>query len=414
MNPADLATQLAKAAPGTEIRVGAGEFEGPWSIDTSVRLVGVGPATVLWAKRGPVLIIRAPGVCLEDLSVEVAENPDEVAIELADAALTQPSTFKGVRVIGAIAGLDSNRPWRPPAVVDLGGVPENATYRKVCRFQAPKPISVRADLTGLQAKAQFTGQGQCVVQLDFSAQGLLAGSQLEGQIELALSGLSCPARVIGRIEPRGSRAPASDPPLGREVAPPAPLTPRSQQVMSPSPPHSPMQPPPPEPDPPGNEVAWATFLQNEARRSAENGDSERAIDLLVQVLKLEPDAPDVHADLGHLYAKRGYVEGSAAEWEKVFEMNRSFPNAQVEIARCYNQLCRYQETVALMERAAVKPLGSRPVDIYAALAMAYYHLSRLDEALWSLSKVIELNPNDAKTKALHLVWSRQKSRSANG
>ena len=431
MNATDLAVQLAKAAPGAEVRIGAGEFEGPWSIDNPVRLVGVGPATVLWSQHGPTLTIRAPGVQLEGVSIEVSENAKDVALVLEGAARVQPPAFKKVRVVGAIAGLGSALSWSPPAVIDLGPVPQDSTLRKSLSFDAPDRITISATLAGLQVNAQPVAGGRCALQMTFSGQGLLPGSVLEGQVELEISGLSCPTRVIGRIELPGTHpiqkaeeetepaeGSAADLLGGRQSRNPpkgagAVVRPRPQGDVYRPPAR---QPPPPAPlptpatasEPASNDIPWTEFLQSEARRSAESGDSERAIELLTQILQLQPDMPGAHADLAQLYARRGYIDGAVGEWEKVFGLKPEFPNVQVEIARCYNQLGRYADVVKLLERATKKPLGSRPVDVYEALAMAYYHLSRLDEALWALDQVIALNPNDAKKKALRMVWNRQR------
>ena len=49
-----------------------GEYEGPLRVDRPCTVDGCG--ATLWAARGPVLVIAAPGVTVKNLRVEVTET----------------------------------------------------------------------------------------------------------------------------------------------------------------------------------------------------------------------------------------------------------------------------------------------------------------------------------------------------
>lgn len=69
-NTTELQRALRDCEPETEIRLASGEYQGPFFIDRPVRLQGQRRQTPLWRWAGAVLIVRVPGVSLENLQLE--------------------------------------------------------------------------------------------------------------------------------------------------------------------------------------------------------------------------------------------------------------------------------------------------------------------------------------------------------
>lgn len=100
---------------GGEIIISPGEYAGPLVVDSACVIKG--NMSVLWADSGPVLIIKAAGVKIENLRVEVTGSGEFTAIssEYPDTKLVN------VEVRGNVKGiLGEAENWELPNVISLG------------------------------------------------------------------------------------------------------------------------------------------------------------------------------------------------------------------------------------------------------------------------------------------------------
>lgn len=106
---------INRAAAGSAITLPPGEFEGPVVINKPMHIIGNN--TTLWGARGPVLEIRSSGVALENLRVELTQNPDfEFAVK-SDFLCS----VKNVEVLGGISGFGAaDGGFAVPRTVDIG------------------------------------------------------------------------------------------------------------------------------------------------------------------------------------------------------------------------------------------------------------------------------------------------------
>lgn len=106
---------INRAVTGSAITLPVGEFEGPVVINKPLHIKGNN--TTLWGARGAVLEVRSSGVSLENLRVELTENPDfELAVK-SDF----PCSVRDVEVLGGISGFGAaDGGFAIPRTVDIG------------------------------------------------------------------------------------------------------------------------------------------------------------------------------------------------------------------------------------------------------------------------------------------------------
>src|SRR3569623_690726 len=82
--------RLAQARSGERVELAFGhEYEGPFFLDRPIHLVGHGPATQLYGRGCPALVVRTAGVRLERLGLADSYSP-ETGVCLLAAAGAQP------------------------------------------------------------------------------------------------------------------------------------------------------------------------------------------------------------------------------------------------------------------------------------------------------------------------------------
>lgn len=186
--------------PGAEIELMVGEYEGPFVIDRPLRVVGQGSGSVLWARRGPVIIVQSPGVSLEHLAIEATFDSQDLAI------LAEPQTnpvLKDVTVRGQFRDMTtSHDSWQLPPVIDLGDLVPQQLFTTFVAVTLTEPIVVDTDIEGLRATIEFAGPtGQCWLCLEYAPQYLRPETLVRGQIQLAGSTNTRRIWVIGRVLP---------------------------------------------------------------------------------------------------------------------------------------------------------------------------------------------------------------------
>ena len=214
MDGAALAHALMQTPPGGEVQVPAGEFEGPFVIDQPLRLVGVGPASVLWTRHGLAMTIRSGGVSLEGLALEVTEDDDGIALQIEGAAQAAPPLFKGVWLLGRAEGLGPGRRWRVPRVIDLGRIQPNAAIQRTVGLEVVGPLAVKTELAGLTVTTQPLDGDRLALRLVLDGTGLSAGCILEGRVDVEAGGLLTAIRLTGMVEAPGRNVVTKQPPGG--------------------------------------------------------------------------------------------------------------------------------------------------------------------------------------------------------
>jgi hypothetical protein len=393
MNGADLARALADPAAGPEIWLPSDEIDGPQVITRPLRLTGNGPASVIWARTGPVLTIQAPGVQLTNLALEVTEDPGGVALAIEGAARADPPGLENVRLIGRAEGFGRGRRWRVPGVIDFGTLTRSSRVSRWVGFETIGEISCRAEQAGLHYEIVDHGGGHKALHLELDGAGLFVDraepvvpTLIEGQLELTAGGLVTLVRITGRVV-LDDGLPTT---TGETVAVSAiydVFQERDKQSGS---------------DPvPATNGSLAASLRQRAQGAAQAGELDIAIELYQQAIHLTPGDARLFAELADLQLRTRNVDGAVTCWKRVLALNSHYPRARVNLGRCYHRLERFDDAVAMLE-GALRANMSDP-ETLRSLALAYDAAGRRPEAIWALDNLLALAPS-SKLTALRRRW----------
>lgn len=132
---------IARAAPGSEVVLPSGEFEGPLVIDKPLRLRGKN--TTVWAKKSPVIEINSNGVTIEDIRAEITEGcTEEPAVKT-----TVMAAARNVEVLGRVAGFGAEDGYFDvPRTIDLGRFPSDRENSYRLEVNVPAKTEVVCEL----------------------------------------------------------------------------------------------------------------------------------------------------------------------------------------------------------------------------------------------------------------------------
>ncbi len=129
---------------------------------------------------------------------------------------------------------------------------------------------------------------------------------------------------------------------------------------------------------------------------AENGDMERALTTLRNLVASQPDSADAHFNLALFYAKRnqaGDQEAAVSEFRAALQLDASMDVARIALGRMLISVEKYSDAVpVLLEYNHRRPKDAQGFD---ALGVAYQGLKKSDTALNALQRAATLDPKNA-------------------
>ena len=201
VNPDTIDDWLPSFADGQVISLDAGEYQGPFTIEKSIHLIGAGPLTKVFAIDQPVFHILAPDVCLENMVIQrTPENIDEPAIK-AEKDVTY--TLRHVTIQG---GQTEEAQWQdaewqlPVNGVDLGHIPVESKLEQAIAVEVKDECTVETDVPGLAVFPALLSPGPHELSLEYNASGKLPGTLLNGKISLRSQSEVKIIAVTGQIE----------------------------------------------------------------------------------------------------------------------------------------------------------------------------------------------------------------------
>lgn len=132
---------IARAAPGSEVVLPSGEFEGPLVINKPLRLRGKN--TTVWARKSPVIKINSNGVTIEDIRAEITEGSTEEPAVKADVL----ASARNVEVLGRVLGFGAEDGYFDvPRTIDLGRFPSDKENSYRLEVNVPVKTEVICEL----------------------------------------------------------------------------------------------------------------------------------------------------------------------------------------------------------------------------------------------------------------------------
>ena len=140
--------------------------------------------------------------------------------------------------------------------------------------------------------------------------------------------------------------------------------------------------------------ARAQFLLG--RACYEAGHFPQAEESFREVLRLNPEFPGLHLELGKLYISQRRTDDAIRELKLALKENPSNEDASYFLGSLLVRESHFAEGITYLEQA--RSLWPDSWAIYYYLGRAKFHLGQLSEAVVLLRKAVELNPDDANAQ----------------
>ncbi len=121
------------------------------------------------------------------------------------------------------------------------------------------------------------------------------------------------------------------------------------------------------------------------------GEYEKAEDVLLKGLELNPKDTEIFNDLGVVAMARWDLEGAMNYFQKGLKSNPDSPDILLNLALICYQVGLYEEAAGLLERYS--GLETPRADVHLCLGDCYFNLERKDLAKKEFEKALSLDPD---------------------
>ena len=141
----------------------------------------------------------------------------------------------------------------------------------------------------------------------------------------------------------------------------------------------------------GTEALKAAF--GSALALTQAGKLDEAEAAYKEILVKEPSIPEVHQNLGYIYAQKKDWAKAEEEYKKALELRPNYPDAAAALARVYADSGQGDKAMELMAKAA----GDNPNDARAQFNMGIFQLNagKSEEAIAAFTKALTADPTMA-------------------
>lgn len=169
--------------PGSSgtVDIPAGEYEGNFIVSKSCTINGNG--SVLWNSSGPVLVIAAENVTVNNIKIELTS--DNIPYEQMVSVYCKygDTKFSDVEINGMLLGIKGEEQyWGFPRIVDLGKLPAEREQSFALELYAPVEADIRGELYNVNLSADSLAVGFNTVTLTIGK--IRSGSLLYGCIRI--------------------------------------------------------------------------------------------------------------------------------------------------------------------------------------------------------------------------------------
>lgn len=181
-----------------EIVLPQDEYKGPLVI-TKPCIIDGGDS-ILWATRGPVLLIDSPNVIVRNLSVEVVGSQRNLGLGKAAIQTNYPTAkLANVSVIGEVKGFSNDPDWNLPEKFDLGLMNANEVLEFDFNVKTHTKVSVESETEGIHVSPSVI-EGGILTALKIRITERHAGEYIFGNVSFKSAGVTRKVPITGQIK----------------------------------------------------------------------------------------------------------------------------------------------------------------------------------------------------------------------
>lgn len=164
---------------GGVVNLPCGEFEGRFFIRKSCTVNGGG--ALLWNSSGPVLVIEADGVSVNNLKVELTSDNIPEKQHISVYCRGKNAAFSEVEVNGSVLGVQSEEQyWGFPKMLDLGRLPAERRESFSVEIYSPVEAEIRCGIYDIKLSQDTLSKGYNNITL--TVEKIRCGSMIYGNI----------------------------------------------------------------------------------------------------------------------------------------------------------------------------------------------------------------------------------------
>ncbi len=198
--PENFVELLQIVRDGSVCSLKSGEYKGPFTIDRSITICGTGADTVIFAVDEPALVVKVPGVRLENLAIARTVGGDTGEIVLSATREASP-ICKSVKLTGVAPNVQWEREsWDIPTVLDFGEIPINRQVERSWELQVGAPGKISSDVDWLRVQETHLYPGIQNLHVVINSKDIPSGTLLSGSLFLEAEDGKRIIKIIGLIK----------------------------------------------------------------------------------------------------------------------------------------------------------------------------------------------------------------------
>ncbi|URD52950.1 DEAD/DEAH box helicase family protein [Chroococcidiopsis sp. CCNUC1] len=183
-DPTNFFRLLQMVGDGDELSLVAGQYKGPFQIERKIKICGSGVNTELFAVDEPAIVVKVPGVRLENLAISRSIGGDKGEVVLLAEADTTP-LLKQVNLLGSAERVQwEGVSWDIPTILDFGVVETNRQVELSCQLQLATCCKVTTNFTWMSVQPKYLSAGLQYLKVYLDSTALLPETVLLGSILL--------------------------------------------------------------------------------------------------------------------------------------------------------------------------------------------------------------------------------------
>lgn len=190
--------KLLDEPKGGVVNLPCGEFEGRFFIRRSCTVNGSG--ALLWNSSGPVLVIEADGVSVNNLKAELTADDIPEQRHISVYCRGKNAAFSNVEVNGTVLGIpEEEQYWGFPKMLDLGRLPAERRESFSVEIYSPVEAEIRCGIYDIKLSQEVLSKGYNNITL--TVEKIRSGSVIYGNIFItsSVTGITRKIFVSGEI-----------------------------------------------------------------------------------------------------------------------------------------------------------------------------------------------------------------------